>query len=214
MSGALVDVDGTLIAPPSTEVRFALHLFRARRLGPRQAARAALFLARWGPRYGLRVFKKNKAYLDGLPVDAVAEIAEAFLRDEIAPRLRASVLRRLEAHRAAGEGIALVTGAPDFIARALAPHVGATAWAATECARRDGLFTDAPPLTHPFGAEKIVHARRLCARLGWSLDDCAAYGDSVHDAALLARVARPVAVHPDRTLARIAAERGWDVIAD
>lgn len=212
--GVFVDVDGTLIALPSTEVRFAAHLARTGLVGAGGAVRWLLFLVRWAPRLGPEVFKKDKAYLAGLRADVVAEMAETFVREAVVPRLRPALLHRLEAHRAAGEAIALVTGAPDFIARALAPHVGAEAWAAAEYARKDGVFVAAPPTAHPLGEEKVVYAQKLCAARDWTLESCAAYGDSASDAPLLGRVARPVAVYPDRALARIARARGWEILAD
>jgi len=212
--GVLVDVDGTLIALPSTEVRFAAYLARTGLVGAGGAVRWLLFLVRWAPRLGPDVFKKDKAYLAGLRADTVADLAETFVREAVVPRLRPALLRRLEAHRAAGEAIALVTGAPDFIARALAPHVGAETWAAAEYALKDGVFVAAPPTAHPLGEEKVAFAKKLCAARNWTLEACAAYGDSVTDAPLLGRVARPVAVCPDRALARIARARGWEILVD
>jgi phosphoserine phosphatase len=44
------------------------------------------------------------------------------------------------------------------------------------------------------------------------LADAVAYADSIHDLPLLVRVARPVAVRPDRQLAREAVARGWEVM--
>ena len=38
-----------------------------------------------------------------------------------------------------------------------------------------------------------------------------AYSDSITDEPMLAAVGHPVAVNPDRALARVAAERGWEV---
>ncbi|MEZ4468891.1 MAG: hypothetical protein R3F43_31795 [bacterium] len=44
---------------------------------------------------------------------------------------------------------------------------------------------------------------------GIRLADCAFYTDSFSDAPMLAAVGRPVAVHPDPRLARLARRRGW-----
>ena len=208
----LVDVDGTLLAGPSSEALFAAYLMRHQRIGPRQFVEAAVFLARWASCFGRHVFKKNKAYLAGLAVDDVAALAEDFVRDELKPRLRPALLERIEAHRAAGHRIALLTGAPEFIARPLARHVGAELWSATRCVRYNGAFTADPPEAHPFFREKVARSLELCAAIGCELDDCVAYGNSVYDLPLLESVGRPIAVFPDRRLKRAARNGGWEIL--
>jgi phosphoserine phosphatase len=105
-----------------------------------------------------------------------------------------------------------LTGTPDFIARPLACCVGAQAFSATECALCDGRFSSEPPLVHPFGGVKLERAQRLCDRLGWRIEECVAYADSIHDMELLSRVWHPVAVKPDRRLRIVAQRQGWDII--
>ena len=212
MAGVLVDVDGTLLEGLSSEVRFAAYLVRRLRIGPRQIANAALFVPRWGPRYGRHVFKKNKAYLAGLEVDDVATLAEEFVREKLEARLRPALLERLDAHRAAGDRIALLTGTPEFIARPLARRIGTDLWSATRCARSNGTFTADPPEAHPFHREKVDRSLELCAQLGCRLGDCVAYGDSAYDLPLLRRVGRPVVVSPDRRLKRTARDQGWEIL--
>ncbi len=212
MTAVFVDVDGTLLDGPTAEFLFALHLAGRQRIGPRQIASAALFVPRWAGRYGLQVFRKNKAYLAGLAVEEVEALAEAFVHDNLAKRVRPPLVRRLDAHRAAGDRIALVSGTPDFIARPLAARVGAEVWSATLLARSNGSYTAEPPEVHPFGDDKVRASHELCARLGCALEDCTAYGNSIHDLPLLRRVARPVAVCPDRRLKRIARQGGWEIL--
>lgn len=212
MTVVLVDVDGTLLRRPSAEFLFAIHLARRQRIGPHQIASAALFVPRWAGRFGPQVFRKNKAYLAGLAVEEVNALAEAFVRDDLAERMRAPLLRRLDAHRATGDRIALVSGTPDFIARPLAARVGAELWSATMLAQSNGAFTAEPPEVHPFGDDKVGASRALCARLDSALEDCTAYGNGIHDLPLLRRVAHPVAVCPDRQLKRIARREGWEIL--
>lgn len=211
MSLVLVDLDGTLLAGASSERRFMAHLIAARRLGPAQAASALAFLWRHWPRYGWQTAKMNKAYLAGLDVEAVATLAEAFVRERLEPALRPGLLQRLKQHRLRGDAIALLSGAPDFIVAPLAENLGLTAWRATRCARSGGRFLAEPPVQHPFAEEKLGLARALSATLGSALADCTAYANSRHDLPLLRGVGRPVAVHPDRGLMRAARRAGWEV---
>ncbi len=59
---------------------------------------------------------------------------------------------------------------------------------------------------------KATAIRELAEREGFDLTACYAYSDSESDLPMLETVGHPVAVNPDATLARIARERGWDVL--
>ena len=214
MSLVLVDLDGTLLPGASSERRFIARLLARRRLGPTQIVCALWFLLRHWPADGRWTFKKNKAYLAGLPVAEVAALAETFVRADIEPRLRGTLLRRLERHRRTGDVVALLSGAPDFIVAPLAERLEIAVWRATRCAQRDGRFLAEPPFRHPFAEEKLRFAREICAALNIGLADCTAYADSAHDLPLLRRVGRPVAVHPDRRLASVARRQGWEMLDD
>ncbi len=214
MALVLFDLDGTLLSGANSEWRFVTHLMARRRLGPAQLANALWFLLRRWPDYGPRIFQKNKAYLGGLPVAEVTDLASAFVRDQIEPWLRPTMLSRLDHHRQSGDAVSILSGAPDFIVAPLAEGLGIDEWRATRFAQRDGRFLAAPPLRHPFGRGKLRYASEICATAGVRLADCTAYADSIADLALLRRVARPVAVHPDRWLGRVALRRGWEVLQD
>jgi HAD superfamily phosphoserine phosphatase-like hydrolase len=208
-----IDVDGTLLPAPNSETQFIVHLLKNGSLGLSQIGTAFLFLPRWWPHFGRNVAKKDKAYLAGLPESEVRVIAAAFVRRVLAPRLRAELLVRLDAHRRRGERLILLTGTPDFLAAPLAEAVGASRVCATRCAARTGRFLADPPESHPFQDEKRRLAEALCHELGCSLEHAVAYADSRHDLSLLERVGLPVAVAPDRTLERIALDRGWEILA-
>lgn len=212
MTVALVDVDGTLVDGPSCERRFIVELFRENLFGPRQWVAAAWFPVCWVPHFGRHVFKKNKAYLAGLRVERVDKVAEAFVRDAILPKLRPSMVARIATHRARGDGIALLTGTPDFLARPIAASMGIAHWSATRCAVTDGRFTDEPPPEHPFSGDKAAFADALCRRLGARLEEAVAYADSAHDLPLLRAVGRAVAVAPDARLRAAAEREGWEIL--
>jgi HAD superfamily hydrolase (TIGR01490 family) len=212
MALIIVDVDGTLFGGWSSEARFVAHLARKGMLRAPQLCQAIAFFLRHGATFGRHVAKKNKAYLAGLDVAAVEATARQFVSASIAPLLRPGMLRRLEAHRSAGEPVVLLTGTPDFIARPLAELLGAVALRATRCARTNDAFSADPPAAHPFGQAKLGFAAELCAELGCRLDDATAYADSDDDLALLERVGRAVAVAPERRLARIAQAEGWEIL--
>ncbi len=212
MACALVDVDGTLLGGPSTEVRFVFHMLARRRIGWQQALHVIAFSLRWSSRYGRHVFKKNKAYLAGLAVADVAAEAEIFVTQTLAPRLRPEILDLIAGHVTRGDQVALLTGTPDFIAEPLARLLGAHAVCATHCARQDGVYTAEPPLLHPFGDAKVILGRELCRQMHGSLSEAVAYADSIHDLPLLLQVGRAVAAWPDAALRTIALKGNWLIL--
>jgi HAD superfamily phosphoserine phosphatase-like hydrolase len=214
MTVVLLDLDGTLLRHPSSEARFLVHLRRRRRLGPAQAIAAAWFMARWSARFGRHAARANKAYLYRLRVDDINELAQQFIDEVLIAHLRGAVLAQMRLHRAAGHRLALLTGAPEFIAAPLARRLGMDAWCATICARGGDRFSARPPLRQPLGPSKVEHASTLCAQLGGHLHDCIAYADSIHDLPLLRSVRTPIAVHPDRRLMAVARRAGWTILND
>jgi HAD superfamily hydrolase (TIGR01490 family) len=212
MKLALFDIDGTLVSG-NTERRFWRHLAARGRQGPRQILAGAWFLVRFLPRYGPNVAKKNKAYLAGLSLAEVEDLAEDFVARETLPLLYEPAVQRLQQHLRAGDTVVLLSGTLEPIARALARHLGAQHVCATACAERDGHYLARPPVVHPFGAEKVRLAKELATQIGADLRLATAYADSRHDLALLEAVGSPVAVRPDRALLRVARAKSWDVIA-
>lgn len=212
MACVLVDVDGTLLGGPSTEVRFVLHLLARRRIGWKQVAAAAVFSVRWFSRFGRHVFKKNKAYLAGLAVTDVAAEGERFVPQVVAPRLRGEILDLIAGHVARGDTVVLLTGTPEFIAEPLARLLGAHSVCATRCARQDGIYTAEPPLLHPFGEAKVLLAREICREARSPLVEAVAYADSIHDLPLMLQVGRAVAAWPDAALGAIARKGDWLIL--
>jgi HAD superfamily hydrolase (TIGR01490 family) len=208
----LVDVDGTLLEGAGIERLFVAHLWHRRLLGARQIAAGLGFFLRFGLHYGWLIAVKDKAYLAGLGVNDIARIADAFIHERLSGRVRRSMLERLQTHRAAGEPVMLLSGAPDFLVHPLAELVGAHAVAATVCAQKNGVFTANPPVCHPFYRDKVIVAMKRCAELGFTLGECTAYADDAYDVPLLSQVGYPVAVCPDRRLRRAARRQGWEII--
>lgn len=212
MALVLIDLDGTLIGGLSSEPSFFGFLLRRGIVGRRQIAASITFVPRAWSDHGVQAFKKNKAFLAGLPVDAVREQAEIFVLTRLLPRVRAPMRERIDWHRRQGDTLCMLTGAGDFIAGPLADLLDIPTVSAARCASQNGVFTAATPDHHPIGAEKLAAARLLAKEKGESLAGATAYGDSSHDLPLLCAVGRPVAVNPGRALRRYARQRGWEIL--
>ena len=212
MALAVFDVDGTLVAGPSTEKRLFLHLLRNGWLKPAQLAAFLRFGISHIPAYGLQTWKKNKAYLVGLPCDQVHALVAEWVRRSVAGWWFSPAVERLRAHQRAGDMVVLLTGTPQFMADALASELNVSWAIGTQCATEGGRFRDAAPLRHPFDAGKLALVEALCAELGVPAHDVHAYGDSGHDLPLLRFAGHPVAVRPDRALRAAAEPAGWEIL--
>lgn len=212
MALVFFDLDGTLVKGLSSEKRFFMYLVRGRIVRVRQLAAFLCFTLRWLIHFRTDVWKKNKAYLAGLKIDKIQSVAQQFVSRVLLADLRPVVRRHLENHLSQGDTVALLTGAPDFIAGPMAQRLGIAHVTATVCHTKNGRFTSRPPGIHPFGKAKAEIARQVCRIFKTTPANCAAYADSASDVALLALVAKPVAVCPDRKLRRIAERHGWQII--
>jgi HAD superfamily phosphoserine phosphatase-like hydrolase len=198
---AIFDVDGTLISGKSTEKRFIAWLLRRGCLGPRQILSMVWFVGRWFPRFGRHVFRKNKAYLDGLNEDLVAEEARKFTMalpeaDFIQPALAA--LRR---HKANGDIVVLLSGTLQPIVEVLSRRLGADLGIGAEARILEHRYTAAPPTRHPFYHEKAELLDAVSENYMIAADQISAYADSRFDIPILSMVGEPTAVCPDRGLA-------------
>lgn len=209
---AIFDVDGTLVAGKSTEKRFIAWMLRRGHIGPRQLLSAAWFVVRWFPLYGRHVFRKNKAWLNGLAADLVAQEANRFGEqigeaDWIGPAL--AELRR---HKEQGDVVVLLSGSLQPIVDLLCRLVGADEAIGTECDVVHGHYTAAPATRHPFHDEKVALLPSICEKYAVTEDEVGAYADSSFDIPLLSRVGHPTAVCPDRGLAAWARENNSRII--
>lgn len=208
------DLDGTLINSPSTEKTFLRHLITEGKLSIKQYWHAALFVLRWFFTYKQYVFIKDKAYLSGLPVAEITALAVRLAYDELLKRIRPDIQERLLAHQKAGDVTVLITGSHEFIAKIFAEHLDFDAFYGTKCAVKDGYFTAAPPIQHPFRDDKLAIAKKVCAQYQINIKDCVAYGDSFNDSMLLHAVGQPIVVKPDYFLHYTAHKEGWEILGN
>jgi phosphoserine phosphatase len=129
----------------------------------------------------------------------------------IEPIMYAEALELMELHRAAGHRVYLVSASPEEIVLPLADLLGADG---AICSRGEvddeGRYTGRMAF-YAYGESKADAMREIAERIGLDLATSSAYSDSATDLPMLEAVGRPVAVNPDRALAKAARERGWEV---
>jgi HAD superfamily hydrolase (TIGR01490 family) len=147
----------------------------------------------------------------GWPRDQVRQIVRESLLETVEPLIYNEALELMESHRRAGDRIYLVSASPQEIVSPLAEMLGADGAISSEAeVDAEGLYTGRLAV-YASGEEKAVAVERLAVTAGIDLANSSAYSDSATDVPLLSVVGHPVAVNPDRQLARLAKERGWEI---
>jgi phosphoserine phosphatase len=148
----------------------------------------------------------------GWDAAVVHEIVRETLHGIVDPLVYAEAADLIEAHRAAGREIVIVSSSGAEVVGPIGEMLGADRVVATRMVVREGVYTGEMDF-YAYGENKATAMRELAAEQGWDLADCWAYSDSVTDLPMLGAVGHPTAVNPDRALRRAAAERGWPVLA-
>lgn len=216
MRAAFFDLDKTVIARASI-VAFGGPLRRRGLVTRRTVARAVLsqLLFLWFGADEGKMAKIRESMLEvaeGWDRDEVRAIVEETLGDVIEPLIYAEALSLITAHRAKGDRIWLVSSAPEEIVQPLASMLGVDGAIASKAEVDDeGRYTGRIAF-YAQGEGKAVAIRELARTHRIDLEGSSAYSDSATDIPMLACVGHPVAVNPDRALAKEAKERGWEIL--
>jgi HAD superfamily hydrolase (TIGR01490 family) len=141
----------------------------------------------------------------------VKEIVRETLDEVITPIIYAEALELIEEHRKAGRKTVIVSSSPAETVEPIGDYLGVDAVIATR-ARIDaqGRYTGELEF-YAYAAQKADAIREMAVAEGIDLAASYAYSDSITDLPMLSLVGNPVAVNPDRELARVAREREWEV---
>jgi len=141
----------------------------------------------------------------------VSAIVRDTLNDVIEPIVYVEALELIRAHQAEGRRVFIISASPEEIVAPLAQYLGVDeAIASRAQLDDDGRYTGEVEFWS-YGPYKADAMREAAERQGIDLAASYAYSDSATDVPMLEAVGHPVAVNPDRDLARIAAARGWEV---
>jgi HAD superfamily hydrolase (TIGR01490 family) len=142
--------------------------------------------------------------LERLGVDVLAGVL---------PRIYPQVLELAYGHQDEGRRVYIVTAASQDLAGMLARVLafdGAIGSQFSEVV--DGVYTGRPAGLFIYGREKAHAIEQLAERDGLDLQSSYAYSDSASDLPMLRLVGHPVAVNPDKALARAARDDRWEVL--
>jgi HAD superfamily hydrolase (TIGR01490 family) len=214
-AAAFFDLDKTVIAKSST-LAFGRPFFQGGLINRRAVLKGAyaqfvFSLAGADADQMERMRQQITAMTTGWDVAAVHEIVRETLHEIVDPLVYAEAADLIDAHRAAGRDVVIVSSSGADMVEPIGEMLGVDRVVATRMVIRDGRYTGGVDF-YAYGANKAAAMREIAAEEGWDLADCWAYSDSVTDLPMLEAVGHPTAVNPDRALRRIAAERGWPVL--
>jgi HAD superfamily hydrolase (TIGR01490 family) len=214
-AAAFFDLDKTIIARSST-LAFSRAFFEGGLISRRSALRSAyaqFVFGRSGADHDQ--MERMRAYLSqlsaGWQVQTVREIVAETLHTIVDPLVYDEAVGLIEEHRAAGRDVVIVSTSGAEVVEPIGQMLGVDHVIATQMVVEDGRYTGEIAF-YAFGPNKASAIRELALERGYDLDSSYGYSDSETDLPLLEAVGRPHAVNPDRTLRRVADERGWPVL--
>jgi putative phosphoserine phosphatase/1-acylglycerol-3-phosphate O-acyltransferase len=148
-------------------------------------------------------------HLEGMSEQTLAELGEKAYHRTIARSLYMESIALVEAHRAAGHHLVILSAASRYQVEPIAKVLGIDEICCTSLEVVDGLFTGRAITPMCYGDGKTMAAKRVSKRLKTSLKSCWFYSDSSHDLPMLEQVGNPVAVNPSDALAVHARANKW-----
>jgi HAD superfamily hydrolase (TIGR01490 family) len=213
---AFLDLDRTLMEG-SSAFQFGRAAYKAGLMGRRQ-----LLADGWANvRFRLRGASDQDTHalrdrisrsLEGIRVLDLERLGADVLAG-VLPRIYPQMLAVAHEHQDGGRRVFIVTAASQELAHILAQVLALDGGVGSQFSEVvDGVYTGRPAGLFVYGGEKALAIEQLAAREGIDLRASYAYSDSASDLPMLRAVGHPVAVNPDRELARVAREEGWEVL--
>jgi putative phosphoserine phosphatase/1-acylglycerol-3-phosphate O-acyltransferase len=172
------------------------------------AGYSILALAISGSNYH-RVVKRTSKALSGISESALTRLGEQAYRKHLARNLYREAISLVEAHRAAGHKLVIVSAASRYQIEPVARVLGIEEICCTRLEVIDGRFTGQVIAPLCYGEGKLLAARRSARKHKASMKRCWFYSDSSADLPLLRKVGHPVAVNPSDSLGAHARAANW-----
>ncbi|MCS5586346.1 MAG: HAD-IB family hydrolase [Gammaproteobacteria bacterium] len=132
-----------------------------------------------------------------------------FMQQKIQPIVLPKAQAVVDGHKAKGDRVLVITATNRFVTAPIVAQYGIDDLLATEPEIKDGNYTGRVEGDPCFQKGKITHLNQWLAKTGESLEGAYFYSDSHNDLPMLELVDRPIIVHGDDTLQKIAKERDW-----
>lgn len=215
MEGAFFDLDKTVIARASM-LALGARFFQEGLITRRTILRSlwAQAIYRYLGANEKRLQRLQEAVLaltQGWEQSTVVRISSEAIGEIITPLIYREAMDLIDLHHLAGRKVFLVSASPVEVVGPLASMLGVDGFIGSRSrVDSEGRYTGELDF-YAYGPYKVEAIRDVAAQEGIDLAESYAYSDSYTDLPMLELVGHPVAVNPDRVLARIAKERGWEI---
>ena len=209
---AIFDFDGTLIAGYSATTFIREQLKRGD-LKPRQFAELMGAMTNFGlGKLGFSgMMAINAQFMRGIEEAVYNDVGAALYTRQIARLVYPESRALVEAHRAKGHTLAIISSATPYQVTSAAQDLGIEHVLCTHLEVKDGKFTGSVISPTCFGQGKVDAAESLAQAHKADLDQSFFYSDSTDDLLLLERVGHPCALNPSTKLERVARAQQWPV---
>lgn len=216
MEAAFFDLDKTVIAKASL-LAFGRTFYKEGLVTRRDVARSiyAQLVYRYFGANEKRLSKLQRA-VSGLTLGwdqkMVIRVVTEALVSIVEPLLFKEAVQLIEEHKRAGRLVYLVSASPLEIVSPMAKFLEVDGSISSKpCTDEHGHYTGEMEF-YAYGPYKAEAMVSMAQENGIDLDNSYAYSDSYTDIPMLESVGHPVAVNPDRVLARKAKESGWQIL--
>ncbi|GAA2057002.1 HAD family hydrolase [Williamsia deligens] len=211
---AFFDLDKTIIAKSST-LAFSRPFFDEGLINRRAVLKSSyaqfLFLLTAADHDQVDRLRRHVTQMcAGWDVAQVRAIVAETLHGIVEPLVFAEAAELIAGHRARGHDVVIVSASGSEMVEPIGEMLGVETVLASRMEVVDGHYTGELDF-YCYGDAKVTAMRELAERVGYDLEQCFAYSDSVTDLPMLDAVGHPTAVNPDRALRKAASSRGWPV---
>ncbi len=207
---ALFDFDGTIMAGYSATV-FLQDSLASGDLKPDELVQITRALTSFGlGNMGFSALMAIHAqYLQGQSEADYTKNSEKLFRKKIARLIYPESRALIDAHRAKGHTIAIISSATPYQVKPAAQDLDIEHVYCTGLEVKRGKFTGKVVKPTVFGEGKVIAAETLAKKTGARLENSFFYSDSTDDIQLLKHVGHPVTLNPSKRLKKITEERAW-----
>ncbi|MEO9600545.1 HAD-IB family hydrolase [Parasphingorhabdus sp.] len=207
---ALFDFDGTIIAGYSATAMLWEKIKR-REMTAEEIVETINVMAQYSTgNMGFSGLMSGAAkFMKGVTEDSYFEFGEELYEKHIARKVYPEARALIEAHRAKGHTIAIVSSATIYQIEPTARDLDIEHVLCSQYEVENGEFTGNIIRPLCFGEGKVIAAENLAADYDLDLDKSYFYSDSYDDIELLERVGKPRPLNPNTKLREAARENDW-----
>ncbi|MDR3020620.1 MAG: HAD-IB family hydrolase [Treponema sp.] len=208
----IFDVDKTIVRKTSAEY-FILEALKEKIIKISQIRRLPLDLISYKlARPDMDFIEKTVDKLAGIKKTDLERIAQASFEKRMNANIYTEADTLIKELVKNESRVVFATSSIDFIIQPLEIYFGIEASVATKMEYENGITTGGLNGYSCFGEKKKTAVVEWLMKNNLASQDVCFYSDSYTDLPLLEHCKEPVAVNPDRILARAAKERGWRIL--